>query len=62
MATSLGTTTLTVETLRRTWRINIETSIGTIPVLTAHREAKGALWSLAITAALAALLMLLMLP
>lgn len=38
MATDLGTSSVTLSQQRRTWRINIESAIGTIPVLTAHRE------------------------
>lgn len=38
MATTLSTEVLTVTSERRTWRIQIESSVGTVPTLTAHRE------------------------
>ncbi len=38
MAISLGSSSVTFESIRRTWRLNIETALGSDYFLTAHRE------------------------
>lgn len=38
MAISLGSRSRTIESLRRTWRVTIETALNTDYILTAHRE------------------------
>jgi hypothetical protein len=38
MATDLGETVLTVKTSERTWRTEIESPLGAVPSITAHRE------------------------
>lgn len=36
--TDRGTKSVTIKTIERSWRINIESPVGASPVLTAHRE------------------------